>query len=89
MLKETANLQIRIPIALKHQADDLFRNLGLDTTTAVRIFLTQSVAQRKIPFQIEEPRDANGFTQGYATKLLKSIAQLDQGLSQEHELIEE
>lgn len=33
-----ATLQVRIDDTLKKQADALFSSLGLDTTTAIRIF---------------------------------------------------
>lgn len=38
-----ANLQIRINDELKQQADILFADLGLDTSTAVRMFLTAAI----------------------------------------------
>ena len=49
-----AVLQIRIPNELKKEADELFQSLGLDTTTAVRIFLRQSLAYDGIPFTIRK-----------------------------------
>lgn len=36
-----ATLQIRIDDTLKKQADTLFSSLGLDTSTAIRIFLNR------------------------------------------------
>ena len=49
-----AVLQIRIPNELKKEADELFQSLGLDTTTAVRMFLRQSLAYGGIPFRIRK-----------------------------------
>ena len=49
-----AVLQIRIPNELKKEADELFQSLGLDTTTAVRMFLRQSLAFGGIPFTIRK-----------------------------------
>ncbi|MCC8110677.1 MAG: type II toxin-antitoxin system RelB/DinJ family antitoxin [Ruminococcus sp.] len=37
------NINIRVDSQLKEQAQDLFDNLGLDLTTAIRIFLNRSV----------------------------------------------
>ena len=37
-----ATLQVRIDDTLKAQADTLFSSLGLDTSTAIRIFLNAS-----------------------------------------------
>ena len=49
-----AVLQIRIPDELKKEADELFQSLGLDTTTAVRMFLRQSLAYGGIPFTVRK-----------------------------------
>lgn len=47
-----ATLQIRIDDTLKQEADTLFSSLGLDTTTAVRIFLNAAVENAGIPFSV-------------------------------------
>ena len=38
---------------LKAKSDELFRELGTDTTTAIRIFLTQALAVNGFPFEIK------------------------------------
>lgn len=48
-----ATLQIRIDDTLKKQADALFSSLGLDTSTAIRIFLSASVENAGIPFSVQ------------------------------------
>lgn len=45
-----ANLQIRIDDDLKAQAQAVTAHLGLDVATAVRMFLTQMVRERALPF---------------------------------------
>lgn len=47
-----ATLQIRVDDNLKKNADTLFSSLGLDTSTAVRIFLTASIEHNGIPFRV-------------------------------------
>lgn len=47
-----ANLQIRLSDELKSQADELFASLGLDTSTAVRMFLTASLKYNGLPFEV-------------------------------------
>ena len=47
-----ATLQIRINDDLKRQADALFASLGLDTSTAVRIFLTSAIEHDGLPFEV-------------------------------------
>ena len=37
---------------LKKQANELFANFGLDLSTAITIFLSQSVREQRIPFEI-------------------------------------
>ena len=51
-------IQIRGDDELKRKADELFRELGTDTTSAIRIFLTQAVASNGFPFEIKKvPRN--------------------------------
>ena len=47
-----ATLQIRIDDTLKKDADELFSSLGLDISTAIRIFLNASVENAGIPFSV-------------------------------------
>ena len=49
---KTAVLQIRLDDKLKKEADALFASVGFDTTTAVRLFLKQSVIRRRLPFDV-------------------------------------
>lgn len=48
-----ANLQIRVDDNLKDQAQQVANDLGMDLTTAVRIFLKQMVTDRGLPFKPE------------------------------------
>ena len=43
---------MRVDDDLKTKADALFRDLGTDTTTATRMFLTQAPAVNGFPFEI-------------------------------------
>lgn len=52
MNSETINLSIRMDRELKEQAESLFSELGMNMTTALNIFVRQSVRQGKIPFEI-------------------------------------
>lgn len=55
----TATIQTRVDAELKAKADALFASIGLDTTAAIRLFLTQAVIQRKIPFEAVAPEEFN------------------------------
>ena len=49
-----STIQVRVDDELKIKSDNLFRDLGTDTTTAIRIFLTQAVAYNGFPFEIRK-----------------------------------
>lgn len=50
----TCTIQIRVDDALKQQSDSLFRDLGTDTTSAIRMFLHQAIACNGFPFEIKK-----------------------------------
>ena len=52
MAKVSTN--INLDAELKKNAQALFADLGMDLTTAVTVFLTQSVREQKIPFEIRK-----------------------------------
>lgn len=47
---EAINMSFRVDKKLKKQADELFKNLGMNTSVALNMFLTQSVREQSIPF---------------------------------------
>lgn len=49
-----STIQVRVDDELKMKADALFKELGTDTTSAIRMFLTQAVAYEGIPFEIKK-----------------------------------
>lgn len=51
-----ATLQIRVDDTLKKEADALFSSLGLDTSTAIRIFLNASIENSGIPFSVQHKK---------------------------------
>lgn len=51
----TVPTQIRIEEELKKQAVDLFSQLGIDMSSAVNMFLKQSVLRGGLPFSVELP----------------------------------
>ena len=48
-----ANENINIDSELKKSAQELYSDLGLDLSTAVNLFLKQSLREQKIPFEIK------------------------------------
>ena len=47
---------INLDTELKKSAQELFSDLGLDLTTAVTLFLKQSVREQAIPFEIRRDK---------------------------------
>ncbi len=51
-----ALIQIQIDDSTKQEADDLFEQLGLDTPTAIKLFIHQSLNQYSLPFEVKLPK---------------------------------
>lgn len=49
-----STIQVRVDDDLKAKSDALFKDLGTDTTTAIRMFLTQALAVNGFPFEIKK-----------------------------------
>lgn len=56
---DTTSMNLRIDKNLKKDAETLFESLGINMTTAINIFLRQSVRDQGIPFQISAKMDYN------------------------------
>lgn len=69
-VKNSEQLQIRIDSKLKKEAKSIFDQLGLDMSSAVKMFFRQTVNAKNIPFEL---RDENGFTLQNAEKLREAI----------------
>ena len=48
-----STIQVRVVDELKRKSDQLFKNLGTDTTSAIQMFLTQAVANNGFLFEIK------------------------------------
>ncbi len=68
-ISNSTNLNIRIDSNLKKEAEDLFKRLGMNMTSAINVFLTQSVKEQAIPFAIKENKPNK--------KLLKALKEAD------------
>ena len=79
----SSTIQVRVDDELKQKSDMLFKELGTDTTSAVRIFLTQAVANNGFPFEIKKA-STNPYTamseDEILQKLEKSRQHADQGM---------
>lgn len=72
------NINIRIDEDLKKEAELLFSELGLNMTTAINIFVRQSIRQGGIPFEITTQTDPF-YNPANLKRLKDSIQQMEQG----------
>ena len=71
----TALLQVRLEESLKNEAAQIFESLGIDTSTAIRMFLKRAVMDRGIPFSMTLPVDPSSAERGlHAMKELSESA---------------
>lgn len=49
----STSMNIRMDSEVKKQAEDLFSKLGINMTTAINIFLRQSIREHGIPFELK------------------------------------
>ena len=68
----SSTIQIRVDDEQKQKSDMLFRELGTDTTSAVRIFLTQAIAYNGFPFEIKKVVD-NPYTAMSEEEILRKL----------------
>lgn len=52
MAGKTTNITIRMDSEIKAQAEVLFGELGMNLTTALNIFVRQSLREGRIPFEV-------------------------------------
>jgi len=48
----TTNMTVRVDTQLKKEAEELFRDFGLNMNTAYVMFLKQAVREQRIPFSV-------------------------------------
>jgi DNA-damage-inducible protein J len=48
-------ISLRVDEDFKKAVDDLYQSMGLSTTTAIMLFMTQSLIERKLPFTPKAP----------------------------------
>lgn len=67
-------IQLRIDEQLKTEATDIYEKLGLDLPTAIRIFLTRSVQEKGIPFDMT--LKANNYRAEAAVNAMREMSRL-------------
>ena len=77
-----ATLQVRVEDSLKNDAISIFNNLGIDISTAVKIFLKRVVICNGLPFRMTLPREMYSAERGYRALLEIGEESEKKGLSE-------
>jgi DNA-damage-inducible protein J len=67
-----STIQLRVDDDLKKKSDELFKDLGTDTTTAIRMFLTQALAVNGFPFEVKRV-SPNPYVQLSESEMLEKL----------------
>lgn len=72
----TTNLNIRTDKVIKDQAEEIFRELGLNMTSAINIFLRTTIRENGIPFdlKLDMPNDTTADAIEEGRMLLKDLS---------------
>jgi DNA-damage-inducible protein J len=54
-----AIVRARVGIELKKDAEEIFQTLGINTTEAIRMFLSQVRLRRGLPFSVDVPENSD------------------------------
>ena len=85
-MAETINVTIRLDKDVKENAEMMFKDLGMNLSTAFNIFARQALRQGKIPFEIHDPF----YSEKNQVELSRRIADIEAGKNISlHELIED
>ena len=79
-MAKTAVISARIDPDLKHNAEQIFRKLGLSTSQAITLFYKQVDLQRSLPFRVENPNEVTrkALEDAKARRHLESFDNIDQ-----------
>ena len=77
----TSLLQVRVEDSLKDEAAQVFERLGIDTSTAVRMFLKRSIMENGIPFRMTLPKEPYSADRGYRAMVEISEAAEKKGVA--------
>ena len=74
-MSNSINVTIRMDRNIKQQAEDMFSSFGMNLSTAVNVFIRQSLRLGKMPFSISDPF----YSEKNQARLRESIAQYKAG----------
>ena len=68
-----AQVNFRIDDDVKQDADALFDRLGMTLSTAITVFLRQSIARRGLPFEVTEDPFYSPSNQAYLARAIDDV----------------
>ena len=74
-MAETINVTIRLDKEVKESAEMMFRDFGMNLSTAFNIFVRQALRQGRIPFEINDPF----YSEKNQAELSRRIAEVEAG----------
>lgn len=82
-----ATITARVDVRDKIDFDAFCSNVGLNTSTAINLFVKAVLRENRIPFEIAQTTD-QFFTEPNLSHVKKSVQELRAGKGTAHELIE-
>jgi len=82
---QTATIQLRIDSRTKLKAQNIFKKLGTDLSSAMKLFLSQVIRTKSIPFVA---RTVNGYTPEYEQSLIDEIEAMKNGSGKRFKTVE-
>ena len=73
-MSETTNFSVRMDKQVKQESESLFKELGMNLTTAINVFLRQAIRSGGFPFSVkmEQPNAETFLALRESDELLKS-----------------
>ncbi|MBP7114008.1 MAG: type II toxin-antitoxin system RelB/DinJ family antitoxin [Candidatus Peribacteraceae bacterium] len=68
-----ATIQVRVPDKNKKNVEKILASLGLDVSTAVRMFLCRVELDQGLPFRVSKKLTVNGFTPEFEAEVLEAM----------------
>ena len=82
-----ATITARVDSSDKKKFDDFCSNVGINTSTAINMFVKAVLRENRIPFEITQTADPF-FSERNLAHIRKSVQELHAGKGTAHELIE-
>jgi DNA-damage-inducible protein J len=84
ILMATKNITFRLDETLKRQAEIIYESMGLNMSSALQMFITQTVAKGAIPFTIEADENAK-----HRAYVLRELTESKREALDPHTILEE